>query len=114
VLQKGEVLSPPIYQVDVAGWLACGWGFPAEEKAESVVSESIPVPTVETQASTESDPATRLVFSEEARRAELEAMDWRQLKAEAEKIGILEKPEEGWEAVIPIIVELEADAAKQF
>ena len=62
------------------------------------------------------DPSVHRLFDESAstvsapvdRRAELEAMNWRELKSVAESLGI-EKPEGGWESAIDQIIEKEGE-----
>lgn len=85
-LYRGEEVSPFIPPIDLPGWLAQGWS----------------------KGKTTSGPAEVEEKPQEGidRKAELEAMDWREVKAIAEKLGI-EKPENGWDEAIPLIIEKE-------
>ena len=90
-LYRGEEISPFIHPIDVPGWLNQGW------------SET---PTI---ADEESRPTRGADESVLDRKNQLEAMDWRELKAIAEPLGI-EKPEGGWDESIPFILAAEETA----
>lgn len=90
-MYKGDRSVSNIYPSERESWIAQGW------------SET-------PQPIKESEPKPEIVINNAAidRHAELEAMNWRQLRKIATSLGLEKEEDQAWEDLIPAILEKES------
>lgn len=92
-LYKGEKVVTNVYGSELASWFADGWSL--EKVTAKPKAKSEPKP-----ATKKAEPAPKNFD----RKAELEAMNWRDLKAIATKLGLEKEDDQNWDDLIPEIL----------
>lgn len=97
-LYKGKQVSPFLHPIDAAQWQALGW---------SVEKPKPKTNAIQTQKETPKEVET---ITRENRELELlgiyDDMGWSAIRAIASQYNI-EKPDDGWDAAIPLILDAE-------
>jgi hypothetical protein len=106
-LYRGAETSPLLHPIDARGWIAAGWTETPIEETSHAEREGL---REKEETSKGQQVETEPQDARESRELELlgiyEVDGWRGLKAIAEPLGI-EKPADGWDEAIPLILEKE-------
>ncbi|MEM9945480.1 MAG: hypothetical protein AAF810_05380 [Cyanobacteria bacterium P01_D01_bin.36] len=105
-LYKGGETSPPVYPSEVWAWKAEGWSLTSEFVPPGSVAEIDKLINAEPLSKDTSSVLTR-----GDRELELlqiyEDSGWSAIKAIAIENSIIDKPDDGWDAAIPLILDKE-------
>lgn len=108
-LYKNGQRSPLLYPVDAAGWEQLGWKKTMEESfmEESIAKSQLKHEPISQEINLGFDDDFIDEYTLESLTQILEHPDlgWREIRVIARRFGITEKPSEGWDAAIPLILE---------
>lgn len=101
-LYKGAERSPFLHEIDVSGWIRLGWSRDPQQSntPPDPITEDTPNSATPTRESRETELLS-IYFGESGDQA-----NWRLIKKIADDYGI-EKPLDGWDDAIPLILGIE-------
>jgi hypothetical protein len=99
-LYRGTKKSPLLHPIDAQGWLSMGWSksLPDTQNVQNQIQQK---ETTQTERQDRENELMDLYYG-----ASGEESNWRAIKSIADSLGI-EKPAEGWEEAIPLILKAE-------